>query len=52
VHHLEGAVRSLDDSSAELRRKCNALHQQEIIEEIEVILLNTSTFGHDSRERR
>jgi len=52
VRHLEGAVRSLDDRSTELRRKCNALRQEEIIEEIEVILLSTSAFDHDSSERR
>lgn len=40
--HLEGAVRFLDDKSSELNRKCNALRQEEIIEEIEVILLSTS----------
>lgn len=52
VRHLEGAVRNLDDRSIELRRKCNALRQEEIIEEIEVILLSTSDFDHDSREHR
>ncbi len=38
--HLEGAVRRLEDQSADLEKKCNALRQEEIIEEIEVILLN------------
>ena len=38
--HLEGAVKRLDDESAELIRQCNALRQEEIIEEIEVILLS------------
>jgi F-type H+-transporting ATPase subunit gamma len=52
VRHLEGAVRNLDDRSTELRRKCNALRQEEIIEEIEVILLSTSALDHDSSERR
>ena len=52
VRHLEGAVRNLDDRSTDLRRKCNALRQEEIIEEIEVILLSTSAFDHDCRERR
>lgn len=41
VSHLEGAVRHLDDESAELSRRCNILRQEEIIEEIEVILLST-----------
>lgn len=40
VTHLEGAVRHLDDESSELARKCSALRQEEIIEEIEVILLS------------
>ena len=40
VSHLEGAVRRLDEESAELSRRSNALRQEEIIEEIEVILLS------------
>ena len=43
--HLEGAVKRLEDQSAELARRCNALRQEEIIEEIEVILLNTGGPG-------
>ena len=43
VAHLDGAIRHLDDKSAELTRKCNALRQEEIIEEIEVILLSAAT---------
>jgi len=39
---LEGAVKHLDDKSEELSRQCNALRQEEIIEEIEVILLSSS----------
>jgi len=42
VAHLEGAVKHLDDKSEELSRQCNALRQEEIIEEIEVILLSSS----------
>jgi F-type H+-transporting ATPase subunit gamma len=41
VRHLEGAVRHLDEKSSALLRACNALRQEEIIEEIEVILLST-----------
>jgi F-type H+-transporting ATPase subunit gamma len=41
VAHLEGAVKHLDDKSEELSRKSNALRQEEIIEEIEVILLSS-----------
>ena len=40
VTHLETAVNHLDDKSVELSRQCNALRQEEIIEEIEVILLS------------
>jgi len=42
VRHLEGAVRHLDEKSTALLRKCNALRQEEIIEEIEVILLSAT----------
>jgi F-type H+-transporting ATPase subunit gamma len=42
VSHLEGAVRHLEQESGELTRKCRALRQEEIIEEIEVILLSAS----------
>jgi F-type H+-transporting ATPase subunit gamma len=42
VTHLEGAVNHLDEQSADLLQQCNALRQEEIIEEIEVILLNTA----------
>ncbi|MFZ0468111.1 MAG: F0F1 ATP synthase subunit gamma [Thiogranum sp.] len=45
VQHLEAAVQHLDDQSVELRRRCNALRQEEIIEEIEVILLNIAKAG-------
>lgn len=41
VRHLEGAVQHLDDKSADLKHRCNALYQEEITEEIEVILLSS-----------
>jgi len=41
VAHLEAAVRHLDEQAETLARRANALRQEEIIEEIEVILLNT-----------
>jgi F-type H+-transporting ATPase subunit gamma len=50
VRHLEGAVRHLDDRSAALLRECNALRQEEIIEEIEVILLSTMRPGHHGHD--
>jgi F-type H+-transporting ATPase subunit gamma len=43
LSHLEGAVRHLDEESGQLARRRNALRQEEIIEEIEVILLSAST---------
>ena len=43
VGHLDGAVRHIDDRSEELARQCNALRQEEIIEEIEVILLSAES---------
>ena len=42
IEHLENAVRRLDEKTAELSRKGNAMRQEEIIEEIEVILLNAT----------
>jgi F-type H+-transporting ATPase subunit gamma len=48
MKHLEGAVKHLDDRSAELTRQCNALRQEEIIEEIEVILLSAASLDGDS----
>ena len=42
AQHLENAVNHLDNKTSELVRKSNALRQEEIIEEIEVILLNST----------
>ncbi len=42
VSHLEGAVKRLDEQADQLARKCNALRQEELIEEIEVILLSAA----------
>ena len=47
VTHLDGAVKHLDDQSANLARQCNALRQEEIIEEIEVILLSAASLDGD-----
>ena len=43
IQHLENATHHLDDKTDELKHKINALRQEEIIEEIEVILLNVSS---------
>lgn len=42
VAHLEGAVRHLEEQAGGLQRQCNQLRQEEIIEEIEVLLLNSA----------
>lgn len=42
VAHLESAVKHLDEQTDDLGRRCNALRQEEIIEEIEVILLSAA----------
>lgn len=42
--HLEGAIKHLDDVSAQLSQQFNVLRREEIIEEIEVLLLNTGSF--------
>lgn len=52
VTHLEGAVNHLDDESDELARQCNALRQEEIIEEIEVILLSASSLDESWYEHK
>ncbi len=52
VAHLGGAVRHLDNKSAELARQCNALRQEEIIEEIEVILLSAGNVDESWNERQ
>jgi F-type H+-transporting ATPase subunit gamma len=51
VSHLEGAVRRLDEESAELARRSNALRQEEIIEEIEVILLSAAGLDEQHHEQ-
>lgn len=42
VSHLTDAVRHLDERTADLARRANALRQEEITQEIEVILLSAS----------
>ena len=41
IDHLQMAVRRIDEKTEDLTRKINAVWQEEIIEEIEIILLNT-----------
>jgi F-type H+-transporting ATPase subunit gamma len=46
VQHLDAAVDQLDERSLVLQRQTNALRQEEIVEEIEVILLSRSKSGY------
>lgn len=41
IDHLQSALRRIDEKTGDLRRKINAVWQEEIVEEIEIILLNT-----------
>lgn len=41
MRHMENAVHRIDERIGELRRKGNALRQEEIVEEIEIISLTT-----------
>ncbi|MDX1301256.1 FoF1 ATP synthase subunit gamma [Photobacterium sp.] len=50
--HLEGAVKHLDNLSDELTQQFNVLRREEIIEEIEVILLNTGNLDDDWHKRK
>lgn len=45
MQHLEGAVRRLDEKTEDYARRCRALRQEEITEEIEVILLSAEGEG-------
>lgn len=49
VQHLEGAVQHLEEKSEQLLSQSNALRQEEIIEDIEIILLGTA--GLDNGEQ-
>jgi len=40
LQHMEGAVKHLDETATDLLHRCQALRQEEITEEIEVIMLN------------
>ena len=51
VTHLEGAVQHLDDKYVALAREYNAIRQEEIIEEIEVMLLSATSFNEKPNMR-
>jgi len=48
VAHLDSAIQHMEEQSDELRRQSNILRQEEIIEEIEVILLNATSFDEQA----
>jgi F-type H+-transporting ATPase subunit gamma len=48
IRHLDGAIHHLEDRAAKLQRRIRALRQEEIIEEIEVILLNSAGLDEPS----
>jgi len=56
VAQLDGAVQHLDEESEQLLRQSNALRQEEITEEIEVILLSADSLTvsgeHKKREKK
>lgn len=51
IMHLEGAVKHLERKADELAQHCNVLRREEITEEIEVLLLNSSNLDDDSDNR-
>jgi F-type H+-transporting ATPase subunit gamma len=52
VTHLTDAVRHLDDKTAAMTRRANALRQEEIVEEIEVILLSVTSLAEERGRAR
>lgn len=51
IQHLDQAVHNLDRRCGDLEKRCNRLRQEEIIEEIEVILLNSASLGETVTSR-
>jgi F-type H+-transporting ATPase subunit gamma len=47
LQHLEGALRRIEHTRTDLALRCNALRQEEITEEIEVILLSVLGAAND-----
>ncbi|HYE34414.1 FoF1 ATP synthase subunit gamma [Methylocaldum sp.] len=47
LEHMENALRRMDTKIEDLRRKSNALRQEEIVEEIEIILLSAESLLTD-----
>ncbi len=51
LQHLEGAVKHMDEEATKLLCQSNALRQEEIIEEIEVILLSSTQHDHERNKK-
>ena len=52
LQHMEGAMKRMEEKSGELRRRYNALRQEEITEEIEVIMLSNDALQKTALNRR
>jgi len=52
IDHMGNALQRIDEKTAGLTQQCNALRQEEIIEEIEIILLNTTLAGRQREKKR
>ena len=52
LQHMEGAMKRIEEKSSDLRRRYNALRQEEITEEIEVIMLSNDALQKDARPAR
>lgn len=50
LEHMDGSIRRLEKDEARLRMRCNALRQEEIIEEIEIIMLSVDALSDDESE--
>lgn len=46
LEHMDNAIRQMDKKLSQLKLKYNALRQEEIIEEIEIIMLSVETMTH------
>ena len=52
LQHMEGAMKRIEEKSSDLRRRYNALRQEEITEEIEVIMLSNDALQKKALDRR
>ena len=52
LQHMEGAMQRMEENASQLQRKYNALRQEEITEEIEVIMLSNEALQRSLHIRR